>query len=79
MITRFFTDINKYLRIRVHQCYVCGRKLEFRTQMKVYYCKQCKQHIIMEKELKLEDVKSVTKKYNLNDNLGVLDIITWKS
>lgn len=79
MITSFFIDINRYLRIRMHQCYRCDRKVEFRTQMKTYYCQNCKKHIIMDKTLKLEDVESVTKKYNIDTDTGILDIITWKS
>lgn len=79
MITSFFTDLNRYLRIRINRCYKCGHKLEFRPQMKVYYCNCCHGHIKIEKELKIQDVEHVAEIMSVDIENGILDIKSWKS
>lgn len=79
MITKFFKDLNKYLRIRIHQCCDCGKKLEFRVQKKSYYCRNCKKHFTIENDIEFNDIIEVTKNIKIDTYTGIVDIYAWRT
>ncbi len=79
MITTFFPDLNRSLRIRIHKCCDCGIRLEFRTWMKSYYCRRCKKHISLEKGSEFTGIMNLVKDVKIDTYTGIVDIKAWKS